>query len=95
MKKKCKCDYTYTIEDDNILFIEDLNQGRMSVTNGIEDVLAEIAEKIDTNIQDCSVIYRDSDGMIDGVNTIRGEFSSFYHIGESELHAAILKIKES
>jgi len=91
-----RCDYTYLV-DGNVLFIEDLNMGRMSVTNGIEDVLEEISKDLDSNgmraLREHHVIYRDSDGMIDGVKTSDGKYMRFYHIQETDLHAAKLKIQ--
>jgi hypothetical protein len=66
-----KSDYTYKI-DGTVLFIEDRDLGRMSVTNNIENVLEEISKELGTSIQNYQVIYRDSDGNIDGVITQGG-----------------------
>lgn len=63
-----KSDYTYTIEDD-ILAIVDLNLGRMSVTNNIENVIAEIAEERRFLPEEVLVIYRDSEELWDGWDT--------------------------
>jgi len=87
-----KSDYTYKI-DGTVLFIEDRDLGRMSVTNNIENVLEEISKELGTSIQNYQVIYRDSDGNIDGVITQGGKFDKFYHIGETDFYAAKLKIK--
>jgi len=89
-----KSDYTYRI-DGNILFIEDENRGNMSVTNNIENVLDEIAKELNTSMQNYRVVYRDSDGNIDGVSIKDGQFLNFYYIGETDFYAAKLKIKNN
>ena len=73
---KAKSDYQYQI-DGRVLFIMDLDCGRKSVTNDIENVLADITEKENTSMDNFDIIYRDSDGNIDGVYTKNGEYSSF------------------
>ena len=40
-----KSDFTYEIDGDNVR-ITDLNQGRMSVTNDIENVISQIEKKL-------------------------------------------------
>jgi len=84
--------FTYKI-DGKILFIEDENRGGMSVTNDIENVL-EYIEKKEPNMKELSVIYRDSDGTIDGVITYNGKFKDFYFIGERNYDEAKLKIDQ-
>lgn len=62
-------DYTYDIEDikgRNVVSIVDLNLGHMSVTNDIENVLVDIAERERITISDYMVVYRDSEGNWDG-----------------------------
>lgn len=54
-----KCDYQITGTKDGIIFIEDLNWGRMSVTNDAENVLHEVRF---TYGIDARVVYRDSEG---------------------------------
>lgn len=60
-----KSDYNYAIEEnENLIIVEDLNRGRMSVTNNIEEVVCEIQDKH----PDCYfeyVIYFDSEGVWD------------------------------
>lgn len=88
---KSKSNYTYTI-DGNVIFIEDLD-GAMSVTNNVENVLQEISKEMESPISNFKVIYRDTDGNIDGISTEDGKFKDFYPIGERSYYAAKLKIK--
>lgn len=90
-----KSNFTYKIEG-NILFIEDLNLGGKSVTNDIENVIESIGNELrptDISINDLKVMYRDSDGTIDGIKTKSGSFEGFYFIGETEYEKAKLKVK--
>lgn len=72
-----KSNYTYSVTDisgRNVIAIEDLNNGGMSVTNNIENVISEIenAEKIDAKCY--MVIYKDSNGIFDGFDCKTGDF---------------------
>jgi len=88
-----RSNYTFSIIG-NILFIEDLN-GAVSVTNDIENVLEFIQQnQLSPPIDSYDVIYRDSDGIIDGILTRDGEFKDFYLIGERDLEKAKLKIQK-
>jgi hypothetical protein len=91
-----KSDYKWKFKD-NILFIQDLNLGRMSVTNNIENVLSEIKDEMGEKITEAKIIYKDSQGVWDGVIpewTTEGCSSvRFYYIGETSLVKAIKKIK--
>lgn len=90
-----KSNFTYTI-DGRVLFIEDSNMGGMSVTNDVENVIEEmntLLSAMGTSVKDFDVIYRDSDGMIDGIKTKDGKFHDFYFIGDRNYNAAKLKIK--
>jgi hypothetical protein len=90
-----KSNFTYTI-DGKILFIQDSNEGGMSVTNDIEMVLHEMNEllkEMNTSLKEFDVIYRDSQGMIDGVYTKDDRYYDFYYIGESDYINAKNKIK--
>jgi len=73
-----KSDYAYKVEDE-FLIIKDLNLGRMSVTNDIENVLNEISKLIILDLY--KIIYEDSDGMFDAVLTYQNEFSDYYILG--------------
>lgn len=90
-----KSDYEWRFKD-NILFIEDLNLGRMSVTNNMENVLSEIRDKIGEKIIGAKIIYKDSEGFWDGVIpewTIKECLNvRFYYIGEISLIKAIDKM---
>ena len=89
---KNRSDYKYQL-DHNILFIEDLNFGNKSVTNDIENILEDISEELDTSMDNYRIMYKDSQGVIDGIYTKDGKFYDFYHIGETDYYAAKLKIK--
>jgi glutamate formiminotransferase len=95
--RKCKCDYTFNIIDD-VLVIEDLNQGNMSVTNGAEDVITEIYQNIGENIKRYPIIYKDSEGIWDGLKPVWALSECveiyFLHIGSTDLSEAIQKAKE-
>ena len=75
-----KSDYAYKVEG-KYLIIKDLNLGRMSVTNDIEEVLNEISNKITNPLDSYKIIYEDSDGMFDAVLTYQNEFSDYYILG--------------
>ena len=78
---RSKSDFTYTIAND-VLRIIDLNYGRMSVTNDIENVLEHI--KGIEGFMPSYTIYRDSEGSWDAV-TYDGSRASFYLLaGTSE-----------
>lgn len=85
-----RSNYTYKI-DGEFLFIEDLNTGDKSVTNDIEEIVKELAICIGPNIKDMLIIYRDSDGVIDGIDitdTTPVEFAGFYIINETDYETA-------
>lgn len=96
--KKSKSVYEWQIVNQTVLFIEDLNQG-MSVTNNIENVLEEIGQELKASsggsisINDLQVIYRDTNGNIDGVNTQDGRLNTFYSINETDLEKALEKLQ--
>lgn len=92
-----RSDYNWGIKD-GILVIEDLNLGRMSVTNNAEGVINEIYSQIGAQLHNLYIIYKDSEGIWDqlvpswGVNECVEV--SFKHIGETNLETAIIKIKD-
>lgn len=64
-----KADYTHEITHFNgrdVLKIEDMNIGNISVTNDIENVVTDIARM--ENIDPCRymIVYKDSEGLWDG-----------------------------
>ena len=94
--KITRSNYEWEIRE-GILCIEDQNLGGVSVTNDIENILTEIYLYSDNSIRDMKVIYRDSDGIWDGVHPKWGqrkcESVNFYPIQERELEIAIAKVK--
>nr|DAL85241.1 MAG TPA: hypothetical protein [Caudoviricetes sp.] len=79
-----------TVDGRNIIIIEDLDAGGMSVTNNIEHVVPEAAERLGVNYCDAIIIYRDSDGTYDGVRASIGSGEmGFYHLGQRDETAAI------
>jgi hypothetical protein len=93
-----KSDYRFKFIDD-ILVIEDLNLGRMSVTNNAEDVISEIRTSTDRRLTEHFIIYKDSEGVWDQIipsYSLRGCSEVFFkHIGETNLEDAITTLRES
>jgi hypothetical protein len=84
-----RSDYRYGIEQAagrSVLVIEDLNLGRVSVTNDIENVLNEIGLKEWIDPREYMVIYRDSGGVWDGYDPVMDEFIP---LAESTWSAAV------
>ena len=50
----------------DVILIEDLNNGGMSVTNDIENVVADISLKEKIEPSRYLIVYKDSEGMWDG-----------------------------
>lgn len=72
-----RADYTHKIEEKcgrKVIVIEDLALGKVSVTNDIDHVLADISkvEKIDP--RDHMVVYMDTDGAWDGYDQERDAY---------------------
>ena len=70
---KSKADYDYKLLG-NTLSIVDLNRGRMSVTNCIEDVVEEICEAHDLVPEKMIIVYQDTEGIWDGWDHKRKRF---------------------
>lgn len=73
-----KAAYTHEVIDvrgTKCIVIEDLNDGRMSVTNDIENVVAEICqlEKIEEP-KTCIIVYKDTEGNWDGWDSANNHF---------------------
>lgn len=85
--------YKYTI-DGRVLFIEGEGPGGRSLTNSIKEVIGDIGKEMGRPIGDFDfdIIYRDSEGTIDGVY-LHGGVPGFYYIGEEDFYAAKLKIR--
>jgi len=75
---KTQSDFTVIEKRDGILFIQDLNLGRRSVTNDAEQVLKWCREQ---HGKDIRLVYRDSEGewgeIVDGVETWMGKGIGF------------------
>lgn len=54
-----RCDFEYVKTTDDIIFIKDLNRGRMSVTNDADEVFRLINKIVFPGRR---VVYQDSDG---------------------------------
>ena len=53
--------------EENLIAIVDLDQGSKSVTNDIDNVVADIKDEIDGDLSGYAIIYRDSLGVWDGI----------------------------
>ena len=75
-----KSTYRLDVYDSvQVVAIEDLNMGERSVTNDIENVIEEvrrIMNKTGRNIERYQVIYKDSEGLLDGYGQNSGQFIS-------------------
>lgn len=72
-----KADFHYEIlnfSGRDVILIEDLNRGNMSVTNDIENVVDEIAEGENLDPKDYMIVYADSAGSWDGWDATTKEF---------------------
>ena len=75
---KLQSDFRVLEKKDGILFIQDLNLGRRSVTNDAEQVMEWCREQ---HGKDIRLVYRDSEGewgeIVDGVETWMGKGIGF------------------
>jgi hypothetical protein len=91
--------FEYTIID-GFLFIEDKNvEGVLSVTADMERVLETIsAENSDIEIRNLKTIYRDSEGIWDGVKFIYGPhgviIDEFIFLDATEVEEAIIRYQK-
>lgn len=72
-----KAKYTHQTDkagDIDLLIIEDLNTGAMSVTNDIENVVDEIAISDGLNVKNHLIVYKDTDGIWDGWDHVTQSF---------------------
>ena len=85
-----RADYDYEVgkykNKVDVITIKDLDLGNVSVTNDIENVIADICrlEKIDK--EQFMIVYRDSSGQWDGYDTEKDEFVG---LGMDEWYEAI------
>lgn len=80
-----RADYTYTVEG-SIIAIIDLDLGSKSVTNDMENVLADIQTALG-DLTGYAVIYQDSMGRWDGVRLV-GQSVVFYSLNEVDQQRA-------
>lgn len=84
-----KSDYDFRVYA-HVIAIKDLNFGRMSVTNNIESIVKHICEQIDLDPLDFTIIYSDSEGII---NEFRWKDKSFHAVNKFEHKKAIALIQ--
>lgn len=70
-----RAQYTWGI-DGQILWIKDADSQGRSLTNDLENCLAEIQAQIDTPLDAYKIIYKDSDGIWDGIRLTAFKLSS-------------------
>jgi len=58
-------DWEFVGQEGNVVFIRDLNLGRISVTNDAEEVYTDCQELYGN--PDCRVVYQDSEGNWDEI----------------------------
>jgi hypothetical protein len=74
-----KANFTHRIEKysgQEVIVIEDLNMGNMSVTNDIENVINDIEMIENIDAHSMIIVYRDSEGVWDGFDYENGDFIS-------------------
>lgn len=64
-----RSDWSIIEIENNIMFIEDLDLGRTSITNDAESVLDHIK---DMYHKDMRVVYRDTNGQLDEIVSVDG-----------------------
>lgn len=87
--KKSRADYSYakvTMDGIKFIAIQDKDCGGMSVTNDIENVVAEICEREAVKQKDYLIVYCDSMGIWDAWNG-----NDFVSLNQPNLSAAIDK----
>lgn len=89
-----RADYTYRLIDGEIISIIDLNLGKMSVTNDIENIIRDISVKKLLNKSEFKVIYRDSERVWDGFNIKENNFIYLECNTEEEAVEKIKKYEE-
>ena len=86
-------DFTYSINPDTI-FITGTTLGKRSVTNDIEAVLRKIEYWHQGSIAGSKIMYRDEQGVWDGV-LWDGRTASFFTIRETDEGKAMTKLKSA
>lgn len=88
-----KSDYTVRNFYD-VICIEDLDCGGLSVTDNAEDVVREI-QKLGYNTERYPIIYKDAEGTWDRIVLESGEFSGFKPLGHKDLKDALMALFEN
>jgi hypothetical protein len=70
---------------DGVIWVEDLDQGAMSVTNDAEAVVEHVTRRFGM----LPVVYQDSTGLWDGLGHCRGTFTEFIGLNCSGLQEAV------
>lgn len=87
MKRNFRADYTCTIADNVIA-----DQGNRSVTNDIDNVVADIKGELANDLSGHAIIYRDSQGVWDGVMLDESGSVSFYGLEERDQSKAAARL---
>jgi hypothetical protein len=83
-------DFTYSLSG-NVISIVDLNLGNRSLTNDIESVLRKIEHYHQGSIVGFKIMYRDSEGVWDGIKWDGGR-ALFFALRETEEERARKKL---
>jgi hypothetical protein len=83
--------FTYSITP-NTISITDTGKGKTSVTNDIEAVLRKIEYWHQGSITGFKIMYRDENGIWDGVRW-DGQHPAFFALGETDEGKALAKLR--
>ncbi|GEO05520.1 hypothetical protein AAE02nite_31840 [Adhaeribacter aerolatus] len=90
-KLAAKSDYTWGIDTD-VVWIRDLDNGGMSVTNNIQNIINHLSEHLP--IKEYRLMYGDSLGKWDGLKFIgSGLKVDFFSLNEMDYHKVIQKLR--
>jgi hypothetical protein len=91
-----KADYLVHLIDDNVVYIIDLDDGGMSVTNDIDNVIAEICNDEAIVVDDYNWVYRDTSGQWDEYDPVSCEFNILGAVTPEEAYTKLnLKVNGS
>jgi hypothetical protein len=90
-KPTTQADFTYKITP-NTIAIADTGKGSRSVTNDIEAVLRKIEYWHQGSIAAFRIMYRDENGVWDGVRW-DGQHPAFFALGETDEGKAMVKLR--
>lgn len=90
-KPTTQADFTYSITPNTIIIV-DTGNGRRTVTNDIEAVLRKIEHWHQGSITGFKIMYRDENGVCDGVRW-DGQHPSFFALGETDDKRAMEKLR--